>query len=177
MKKILVLFVSVATLVGLFTGCGSKPEPEPLGSGITAEEIMSNFIEQIDPAQYQLSSPRNGEYDDGKAFQTLRVTDPITDRHFYITVDYTKTGEAEHLSLRADNHFLAKLEFALFALRLYNSMGLPEIDAQAFYDHFNMLTEEPTGNMYVEGWDLWVFTTENFITLSATYEHEEASNN
>lgn len=177
MKKILVLFVSVATLVGLFAGCGSKPEPEPLGSGITGEEILSNMEALLEQTGGQFLSTRLPVVDleDGRESYPLLVTETIAGQTYHIHVQ-TKDGWGRFISLSSKKGSRTNIEFALLSMYLYDSLNLPEREAQEFYDYFSLLTKEPSGEMSVEGWELWVSNIEDLLTFTLTYNPGDANN-
>ena len=173
MKKSIALFVLLAVLVGLLAGCGSEPE----GSGITGEEVLSNFEEMLQPIadQFQLFILSKTELDEGRTCQALLVNDLLTGRSFHIHIYCTQTGEVYCTAIDTDNQRLTYLEFALLSKYLYDSMALPDMDAQAFYDHFNMLSQEPLGEMVVNGWEMHAFYTSSYLHFYAM--HESAPNN
>lgn len=169
MRKVFCAVIAVVLVAGLLAGCGS---PTPQGSGITANEILNNLEAKLVPIadQFQMTQLPIVELENGRHCWPVIITDTqsLRGRNYHIHV-YTQDGKADKVMLEADKGTRTELNFALLSCYLYQSMSLPEMDAQAFYDHFALLTEEPSGRMTVDGWELWAFSVAESLTFSATY--------
>lgn len=172
MKKFFCVILAAVLAAGLLIGCGSEPAPK--GSGLTAEEILSRFEKMLEPIadQFQMTRLAKVELEDGELCQPVIITDPLLGRNYHLRVFYHPESGAYTVTLTAEKATRAEMNFAVLACYLYESLNLPEIDKQAFYDHFSMLSEKPGGSMAVEGWDLLVVSTEDLLSFSALYKAE-----
>ena len=180
MKKVFCVVLSLVLVAGLLTCCGS---PAPRGSGITAEEILSNFEANLDPIadQFQLTLLEKTELRDLEGVEGVEpatfaqhavITDKVLSRSYNILIYYTKAKGPYTVMMMADKGSRTDTDFALLSYYLYKSMGLPDMDAQEFYDQFSLLTEEPSGTMTIESWELWAFCVADTLTFSATFGAE-----
>ena len=135
------------------------------------EEILGNFEKTLEPiaGQYRLTRLPKVDLEGGEICQPVVVTDTILDRQLHIRIYYTQAKGTKSVFLTADREARTNLDFALLSFYLYKSMNLPEMDAQAFYDHFKLLTEEPQGWMTVNGWNLSAYCTGSYLTFGATF--------
>ena len=172
MKKVIALIVCTATLLSLLCGCGA--EAKPSGSGISGEEVLAAFEEKLAPLadQFQTTRQPRAELEDGEICLPVVITDPLLERSYHLRLYCSPEGEATSAMLNADRGTRTELNFAILSLYLYESLGLPDIDADSFYEDFSLLTEEPSGSMSAEGWNLAVIALDTFFTFSATYSAE-----
>lgn len=170
MKKVFCAVLAAVFAAGLLTGCGSEPAPK--GSGLTAEEILGNFEKMLEPIadQFQMTQLPPVELEDGGVCQPVTITDPLLGRDYHLRIFYRPESGAYTVTLTAETATRAEMNFAILSIYLYESLNLPEIDAQAFYDRFIMLSEKPEGSMTVEGWDLLVVSTDALLSFSALYK-------
>ena len=176
MKKVIVALILMGLVAGLLTSCSQAPEAPTTSlpkSGITVEEILENFEGMLEPIadQFKMTRLAEVELEDGRVCQPVLVTDKLLDRNYHIHI-YSQEGSATDVLLSAGRDKRAELNFALLSLYICKSMNLPELETEAFYDHFKLLTEAPEGSMTVEGWDLLAFTTEDLLTFSVLYATE-----
>lgn len=172
MKHIFKVTLCVVLIFGLLIGC--SPATEAASESRTPEEIMDNFEKMLEPIadQFELSRHPITELDNGKLCQSAIIADKILDRDYDLLIYFTETGGVYSASVVAKKETYTELNFALLSCYLYESLALPTIDAQAFYDHFNMLTDTPSGSMSVEGWKLSIMDTETLLIFSARYDTE-----
>lgn len=189
MKKLFVLFVLMATLLAVLVGCeddeegrsirhrsSSVTETEdttaPATTGLSCEELLDNFEAKLEPIadQYEVTRLGELELDDGERCQPVVVTDQLLDNTYHIHIYYTAEAGVYRVGLTTELSGLNYLDFALLSYYLYESLNLPGMDAQEFYGHFNMLSEEPLGTMSVEGWDLFASSGSGQLMFNAQTE-------
>lgn len=172
MKKIIAILAIAATLL---TGCAANPEAtqacEPAKSGVSPEEVLANFEEILEPIndQFQMTQLQKVPLEDGTCCLPVAVTDTLLGNTYHISIFYTQAGAVDSAAMTADRGAYSNLEFALLSLYLYRSLDLPEMEADAFYEEFNLLTTEPDGLLSTEGWLVSVTTLENILSFVASY--------
>lgn len=171
MKKAIVAIISVAIVLGLLMGCSSAPEAAT-ESGKTPGEIIDNFEKMLEPIadQFQLSRQALTDLGDGKLCQPAIIMDKTLDRDYDLLTYFTESGGVYSTSVVAKKGNYTELNFGLLSYYLYKSLTLPTMDSQSFYDHFNMLTDAPSGSMLVDGWRLSIMDTETLLIFSARYD-------
>lgn len=174
MKKVVALIILASTLL---TGCAAAPGPSesavvPEGSGMFYEEVISNLEDMLKPLgdQYQMTLLPKVDLDDGSISRPVVVTDTILKSTYHIHLYHTKSGEVYMFSMDVKTGSHTDLAFALLSYYLYKSMGLPEMEAQDFYDYFSLLTEEPEGYLSTDGWGISASTLTNFLHFSGLYK-------
>ena len=172
-------FLAVITLAAvLLAGCGSSAEPTettaPATSGLHHEEVLDNFEKMLEPIadQYEMTRVSNLELDDGSFFHHVKVTNKLLGDSYTLLLYYNWEGDVRTVLLDGERGKRTNLDFAVLSLYVYKSLGLPEIDADDFYDHFNLLTAEPSGSLSVEGWHLSAIRGEGLLTFGASFKPE-----
>lgn len=170
MKRLIAIVILVALLAGCDGGTAEAAIP-PAGSGMSAGEILDNFEAVLEPIaeHFQVTRLPEVELDERNTCLPIVVTDSMLGRSYHVTIYYTQTRDVYRVTLDTDRSNGTELNFALLSVYLYSSLNLPEMDAQAFYDHFNMLSAEPEGWMKAEAWELLVLHTDDLLSLIATY--------
>ena len=175
MKKVIVLILSAALMLGLFGGCSSgrvEASTAPTQSGITTEKILDSFEEQMAELSddYEVTRlPENQLPESGEVYQAVVITDKLLGYSYHLGVWSWADGDAHLVRLSATNEGTAYVALPVFCLYLARSLDLPVSDVQAFYDAFGLPTQQPSGSMLLSGWDLVALGTESIVTFSATY--------
>ena len=172
MKHIFKVTLCVVLIFGLLIGC--SPAPEVASESKTPEKIMDNFEKMLEPIadQFEMSIGEKVELSDVALGLPAVITDKIFSKTYQLLISYTEAGGAYSAMLIGDYGATTKLDFALLSFYLYESLNLPEMEAQDFYDHFNMLTKEPDGTMSTDEWFLSTTTLDAFLTFGALYSPE-----
>lgn len=181
MKKIFAAVIAVATLLSLLGGCGSSAEAAETtvettaitrGSGVTYEEVLGNFEGLLMPIcdRFTQTKPEKVNRDDGTTGYYTYVTDRLTGAKYRISISIGKTREVEYILMSALQDTQTELNFALLSYYLYTSLELPEMDADAFYEHFNLLTAEPAGRLSPDGWFVDVHVGSGVLFFIASVE-------
>ena len=182
--SLLNLIVSGAILVSLWiptrlregeeTTAPTEGKTDWSGSGLTCDEVIGNLEELLEPVadMYQMTPGWELDLGEGRTSKHIEITEAIAGKTYDLSIQSTEEGEVYLVSLRADRDKYTELNFALLSCYLYESVGLSEMDAQEFYDNFNMLTEEPEGYIRTDGWSLSATTFDTFLTFGALYSPE-----
>lgn len=168
MKKIFAVIILAATLLSLLSGCGEK---EPAKSGIMVEDVLGNLEEKLAPLadQYEMTLGRKAELESGSICQPVTITEKLLGDNYSILIYYSKEGDVTLIILEAERGKRTDIDFALLSYYLYDSAELPEMEADAFYDEFNLLTAEPDGFLSTDGWLISATTFDSFLAFSASY--------
>ena len=187
MKKIFVLFILLATLLTL-VGCNAEEERStrrrsssvteteettaPVTSGLSSEEVLDSFDGLLEPIadQFQVTLLQKVALDGEDICQPVVITDTLLGNSYHLHIYYTPAGGVYTLTLNAKQGERTDINFALLSSYLYKSLNLPEMETQDFYDHFKLLTEEPSGMMTVEGWSLLASSGAELLVFGASYE-------
>lgn len=186
MKRLISLTILAALILGLLTGCGSEAKPEetpettetittPAVSGITSEEILDNFEKLMsDPKltdDYTFTLLSGDEIaGTGVTDQWLVITDTLLGYNYMVGVFADSEGNVYHAQVSTDNTNTEYIGFSLFSYYLYKAMGFPELDAEEFYDTFDLVSREPNGSRIIGGWRLSAELIDDYLTFAAIYK-------
>ena len=175
MKRMLFVTVAMLLLLATVPGCTATAGPSPTQvnkSGLVGEIILMKFEEMLEPISEVLSSTRldTVAMDDGGFCQVVVVTDKISDRTHHIHVYSNSDGYVDTVLCDSKKWTYTETNFALLSYYLYSSMGLKEMEAQDFYDYFNLLTREPDGTLVVDDWELNAFASGEYLTFGFSYK-------
>ena len=166
MRKIFAVILTAATLLSLLSGCGGvateiEPTTAPMRSGLSLDEVLNNLEEMLEPIkdQFQMTRLPKVELEEGKSYQSTAVTDTLFGNSYYIRVYCDKAGDVEWVWVEAKRDKYTELNFAILSYYTYLSMKMPKMEADDFYDHFNLLTENPRGELSVDRWSISVNTS------------------
>jgi hypothetical protein len=175
MRKFFIVLTLAATLLSLLSGCGTEATPTHEGSGIIPKEVLSNFEKKLEPLadDFKLTQRPTEDLKEGKTCLPAAVTDTILDNRYDLLLYGDQTGEAETILLMTERGKHTDISFALLSYYIYKSLNLPEMDADSFYAHFNLLTGEPGGSLSADGWRVSATTTDNFLTFGLTFMPQE----
>lgn len=179
MRKIFAVILTATILMSLVAGCGERTpsEPtteattEPARSGITHKDLFNSLKSRLAPltGQFSMTSPDKMQLED-RTNWSVHIIDSITDSKYRISVSCTMTGEVSTITMHALRGSGTELNFALISYYLYKSIGLSEMEAEEFYDHFDMLTNSPSGELTVNGWWIHASTSDGLLTFIACFE-------
>ena len=176
MRKIFAVIALAAILLSLLSGCSTRPESaettsSPIQSGISPEEILNNLVEMLEPLadQFEMTQQPKEILEGGKTCYPARVTDKILNRGYDILIYCTQSGDAETVLLMAERSTSTELNFPVLSFYMYKSINLLEMNADDFYAHFNMLTEQPDGSLTADGWRALTTTTDGHLTFGLTF--------
>ena len=180
MKRIISIAILTALLISSLTGCGSGAEPTETTTALsvpdmTAEEILDNFEDLMsNPAladEYTVTRlPADEIADTGETNQWLMIKDTLLGYSYMVGVFSDTDGNAYLAQVSTDNASMEYISFSLFCFYLYKAMGFPEMDAEAFYDTFGLVSREPEGSMTIGAWDLSALLIDDYLTFTAIYK-------
>lgn len=146
----------------------------PAESGLTPEVFLDNLEEMLDPLadMYEMTRGRQTELEDRTICQLVTIEDILFSDTYEIFVYSTLAGNVDMIVLDGKKGERTNLDFSLLSFYIYKSMKLPEMDADAFYDEFKLLTPEPDGFLRTDGWFVGARFTETRLTFSVSFSPE-----
>lgn len=173
MRKVFAIIALAATLLSLLCGCGAgeeAPTTAPLRSGLTPGEFIGNLEEMLEPIadQYELVLGRRTVLDDGTVCQVATVEETIIGNSCSLYI-YSQEEDVEMIILEGKKRERTNLDFAVLSFYIYESTELPDMDADAFYDEFKLISPEPDGFMRIGEWLVGARFTETRLTFSVSF--------
>ena len=181
MKIMSALLIAAALLISCIILVTLIPSPQPnveggnddtiesVLSGITCREVLANFEELVPSGDYQITRLAKVNLDDGKVCQPVVITETIAGKTYHIHLYSSAAGDMYMFSLMTTQGKYTELDFALLSFWLYESLNLPAMDAQNFYDHFSLISKEPDGYLTTDGWWLSVHTSDEYLLFSGSF--------
>lgn len=164
MKKYIALLCAVLVLVSL-VGCGeddATPTTEQ-AMEIRHGDFYENFLEILEPIsdQYEILELPLVEYNEaGDTSQAIVLTDVLTGDSYHLRISYDADGYILSVHLDGDKGKYTDVHFSLLSYYVYTAMGFPEVEADSFYDEYNLLTPEPDGLTDLPG--CWTASADTF---------------
>lgn len=177
MKRVIALVLSAVILMCTAAGCIKDAKVEyilstpAVSTGVTGFDILDTLERKLSPVsdQFRIDLPEKVKLTDETRWSTY-ITDSITGSRYRVSIGCTPTGEAQDVLLHASQGTRTELNFALLSYYLYKSIGLSGMDADAFYEHFDMLTNSPSGELSEDGWHLHAHTSNGLLTFMTWVE-------
>lgn len=189
MKKLFAVIIAAITLLSLLAGCvevnvevkrkekEQEQEPTetataPAGSGISCEEVLDNFREKLEPLadQFKMTLGLTTELDSGLSCQSVTVSYTTVNDRYDISIYYTQAGEVDTVAIVAERGKYTDVTFALLSYYLYDSLNTPEMEADAFYEQFKLLTTEPEGFLFLDEWYVSASTLDTLLMFSVSFD-------
>ncbi len=169
MKRIsIVLILSLFLLCPLF-GCSAAPEDPPASPPLTYSTFYASFVEYLAPLTdydfYPL--PDVALPEKGETVHPIVIKDSLLDRTYHLSVKCTEDGAVSSVDLSADRQNYTDLQFAVFSLYVYQALGLPDVDPNAFYKDFDMFSnDEKIISHVIEDWEVIAVTIADMLTFA-----------
>lgn len=174
--KRIIACVLAAILLSALPAC-KVPEntnaPETETARVEFEAFKNSLYKRINETEiYKISLGRTTETDDGTA--TMHVFDIVQDLVFsqerlMLLVSCDADGFLTSVSCFADDSASSNVSIALISYYTYKSLGLSDLDADAFYGAFAFFEDEPAERYEKEenGWWLSVSYKEDGVNFYA----------
>lgn len=158
--------IAVVLILGILSVVGCSPDQpqtsdsQDAGSGILLDAFMSCLMELLEDAGYN-DITKHADLDEVTSYS---IGDPVTDERYHLSVNYNADDEITSviMSIQPLGN-PTKLDFAVLSAYIYRSLNLPDMEADAFYDKFQLLedniaSESGTRSVYdtISGWDIMV---------------------
>lgn len=155
MKKVLVVLLCLGLIL---VGCRNTETESKVetAQNIDKETFIANFEALLEPAGFSLL--QHVELDEVSSYSIL---DELTDNSTHLSVNYTDTGEITTIIMNEYISAASKLNFAVFSLYIYEALELPEVEAQDFYDKYDLFSEDgASARDEISGWELTLLDIE-----------------
>ncbi len=145
MKRIVSVFILTITLALLLVGCSGKD-----GVSNVPEKNLQDYTDFITTFQelvsklpdFTIIQLKDVPLDDDSVCHTFYIKDTILDESYRLRVDTNKDSKITWVFLSAQRKTYGHLQFPVFSAYLYRAMGFPEIDADSFYNKYDLFSNE-----------------------------------
>lgn len=182
MKRVIAFVLTFCMLCAL-SGCGSSDGSTSSTSlndssdqttaqdelTCSYDEFYASFLTRMEPLadQYSIAETHTFETADGNTCHCILISSLTSDDIYDLTVERTQSGNVVAVFLFEDRHSYGNLQFSVFALYCYESFGFPEIDADMFYEQYNLFSQNDILELEtVSGWTIIVSADDNLISFS-----------
>lgn len=145
MKKVIATLVLLIALLLLLLGCSGEANIAEIevSNMRKYDEFFTEFNELFSKLpEYSILQLEDVHLDDGFVSHAFRIKDTVLDENYSLRVDTNEDNEIIWVFLRTERKTYGNLQFAVFSFYTYKSMGLPEIDADSFYDKYDLFSTE-----------------------------------
>ena len=166
MKKVLSLLVLLIVVLLMLVGCSEKNDLNDKKHVRNYDDFRRQFNEKISELQeYTIVQLEDVSLEDNVTCHVFYIQHALLDETYRLRVDSDERNEVTYVLLSAEREKYGNLQFAVFALYVYDSMGLPEIEADDFYDKYDLFSKEEIHESDMcEGYDI------SSMALDATNE-------
>ena len=93
-------------------------------------------------SDYTIVQLNDVSLDNNSTCHTFHIKDTILDETYRLRVDTNKDSEITWVFLSTERKSYGNLQFAVFSLYAYEAMGFPEVDADNFYEKYDLFSKE-----------------------------------
>lgn len=155
MKKVLIVLLCLGLVL---VGCRNTETESKVetAQSIDKETFIDNFEALLEPAGFSLL-----QHTELEEVSSYSIIDELTDNNTHLSVNYTDTGEVTDIIMTEYISAETKLNFAVFSFYIYEALELPEVDAQDFYDKYDLFSEDGAyARDEISGWELTILDIE-----------------
>lgn len=172
-KKNTILILCPLILIIMISGCGGQSEEQSESQSERKDRQYEDFKEFFDgrmealQEQYTVTTLPDVDMENGEVVHVIRIKDNLIDDDYSIHVTCNKEDQIQTVLLSTERKTYGNLAYALFSKYLYDAMVFPEIEADDFYEKYNLFTEDDlfVTDVVEEGWEIAFFTTEDLTTF------------
>jgi hypothetical protein len=171
-KRIVSVFVLIITLFMLVGGCSESNSNLRNYSDFIAE--FYNLVSKL--PDYTILQLNDVPLEDDSVCHVFSIKDTVLDETYRLRVNTNKNSEITWAYLSTERKTSGNLQFAVFSLYVYEAMGFSNVDADSFYDKYDLFSKEKiyVSNIY-EGYKITSMTIDvtNEITFSIQLPNEQ----
>ena len=145
MKRIVSVFLLIITLSLLFAGCTEKSNTVTTsGDNLrNYNDFTTEFKELVSKLpDYTILQLEDVALEDDSICHDFHIEDSMFGETYRLRVDTNKNSKITWVFLSTERKSYGNLQFAVFSLYAYEAMGFPEIDADRFYDKYDLFSKE-----------------------------------
>ena len=145
MKRIVSAFILIITLLLLFVGCSEKSNTTATNDGNLRnyDDFTTEFNELVSQLpDYTILQLEDVALDDESTCHIFYVDNSVLDESCRLRVDTNKNAKIIRVNLSTERKSYGNLQFAVFSLYAYEAMGLPKVDADSFYEKYNLFSKD-----------------------------------
>ena len=154
MRKILSALLILAIVSMLFTGCSGKGTTVSLNKNglVEYDAFRANFEELVSKLpNFTIEHQEDLPLEDDMTCHAFLIKNAKLDKSYKYRVYVSKDSEVLWVYLGADRDKNDNLPFAKLSFCMYKAMGCPQMRADAFYDKYNLLSNEDIFEMEAFG--------------------------
>lgn len=145
MKRIVSALILIITLSMLLVGCSEKGDTASISGGNLRKysDFVAEFTDLVSKLpDYTILQLSDVPLENDSVCHVFRITDTILDETYRLRVDTNKDSEITWAYLSTERKTSGNLQFAVFSLYVYKAMGFPNVDADSFYDKYDLFSKE-----------------------------------
>lgn len=174
MKRI-VSFLLVLVMAFSMVACGAKEvtktveaeEPVVPVIPVKYDVFRATFDEKVSNISwFEATDFPDADLEDGGKAYSISIKNTVLDNTYHVGIYITRSKSISNVSVFAERE--ADLStFALLSFYLYEAMELPEIEAEDFYEQFNLLSNEDIlESEKIEGYMVSTIASGEYVTFS-----------
>ena len=145
MKKIVSSLILIVTLSVLLIGCSGKDNSTAAGSNELRQynAFISAFEDLVSKLpDYSVLQLSDVPLEDNSVCHTFYIEDSVFDETYWLSVYTNEDSEITWVFLSTERKSYGNLQFAVFSLYAYEAMDFPEVDADSFYEKYDLFSKE-----------------------------------
>lgn len=117
--------------------------------------------------EFTLLQLNDARLDDGTLTHVFHIKDSLFDDLYRLQVDANPAGKITWVFLSTERESYGNLQFAVFSLYAYESMGFPKVDPNAFYEKYDLYSNGDVFEYDICGaYEVTSMTIANEVTFS-----------
>ena len=145
MKRLVSVFLLIITLSLLLAGCTQKSNTATTSGDSLRNynDFTTEFKELVSKLpDYTILQLEDVALEDNATCHVFHIKDSVLGETYRLRVDTDKDSKITWVFLSTERKSYGNLQFAVFSLYAYEAMGFPEIDADSFYDEYDLFSKE-----------------------------------
>lgn len=175
MRKSFIICFVISMCLLILVGCSKQEEKKDIiieTNYQQYDEFEAAFKKSLSALpEYTLFQLSDVELDDGITCHVFTIKDELIDDTYHLRIDVNEESGIEWVYLANGRKAYGNLQFAVFSLYAYQAMNMPEIDADAFYEQYDMFSKEDICKYdSYDGYEVSCLTIGEQITFSIRAE-------
>ena len=145
MKRLISVLILIITLAVLLIGCSGKGNSTVASSNELRQydafvSVFEDLVSKL--PDYSILQLNVVPLENDSVCHVFHIKDSVFDETYRLRVDTNKDSEITWVFLSTERKSYGNLQFAVFSLYAYEAMGFPEVDADNFYEKYDLFSKE-----------------------------------